>query len=125
MNVEVIAVSTDTHFSHWMFKKTSPAVRNVKYPLAADASGAVAKAYGVYQEHNGLAMRARFIISPEGEVMAVEMLTPPLGRNVDELIRQLEGLQTLRKHKGKAVPAGWKKPGDALIDTNKDAIGIY
>ncbi len=124
MNVEVIAISTDTQFSHWMWKKTSPSIKNVEYPTAADHSGAVARAYGVYNPKTGMAYRGRFIISPDGYVKAVEILTPPLGRNVNELIRQIKALQAIAKHPGKAAPAGWK-PGKKLIGTGKDYIGVY
>jgi NADH-dependent peroxiredoxin subunit C len=124
MNVEVISVSTDTQFSHWMFKKTSPSVKNVEYPMAADPSGAVSRAYGVFDETSGLNKRGRFIINPEGVIMAVEVLVGPVGRNVDELIRQIKAMQTVAENPGKAAPAGWV-PGGELIDTDKDAIGVY
>lgn len=124
LNAEVIAISTDTHFSHWMWKKTSPTVKNVEYPIASDPNGAVAKAYGVYLEDAGLAVRGRFIINPEGTVVAVEMLTPPVGRNVNELIRQLKALQAVASNPGKAAPAGWE-PGKELIGTGVEFIGKY
>ena len=92
--------------------------------MASDNNGAVAKAYGVYQEHNGMAVRARFIINPEGIVQAVEMLVPPVGRNVNELIRQIKALQAIAENPGKAAPAEWK-PGDKLISTSKEYIGKY
>ncbi|MBC8186547.1 redoxin domain-containing protein [candidate division KSB1 bacterium] len=124
MNVEVIAISTDTHFSHWMWKKTSPTIKDVDYPMASDNNGAVAKAYGVYQENNGMAVRGRFIVDPKGEIKAVEMLTPPVGRNVNELIRQIKALQAVDANPGKAAPAGWK-PGGKMIGTGKEYIGVY
>ncbi|MBD3180570.1 MAG: redoxin domain-containing protein [Candidatus Latescibacteria bacterium] len=124
MNVEVIAVSTDKHFSHWMWKKTSPTIKEVEYPMAADPSGAVSRAYGVYLEESGTAVRGRFIIDPRGIVKAVEMMTPPVGRNVNELIRQIKAFQAVEENPGKAAPAGWQ-PGDDLINTGKDYIGKY
>ena len=107
-----------------MWKQTSPTIKDVEYPIAADHNGAVAKAYGVYQEHNGMAVRGRFIISPDGEVKAVEMLTPPVGRNVDELLRQIKALQAVEANPGMAAPAEWK-PGDKMIGTRKEFIGAY
>jgi peroxiredoxin (alkyl hydroperoxide reductase subunit C) len=71
-----------------------------------------------------MAYRGRFIISPDGIVKAVEILTPPLGRNVNELIRQIKALQTIAKHPGKAAPAGWE-PGKKLIGTGQKYIGVY
>ena len=124
LNVEVVAISTDTHFSHWMWKKTSPTIKDVDYPIASDPSGAVSRAYGVWQAGKGLNKRGRFIINPKGMVMAVEVLHEPIGRNVDELIRQIKAMQTVAENPGKAAPAGWQ-PGDGLITTNKEDIGRY
>ncbi len=126
MNVEVISISTDTHFSHWMWKKTSPTIKNVRYPMASDPSGAVARAYGVWQK-SGVNKRGRFIVNPEGTILAVEVLYGPIGRNVDELIRQIKAMQTVADNPGKAAPAGWQ-PSDGvkgLITTGKDDIGRY
>ncbi|MBN2158544.1 MAG: redoxin domain-containing protein [Spirochaetes bacterium] len=125
MNVEVIAISTDTVFSHIMFKRTSPTVKNVKYPMAADPSGAVARAYGVWQPHSGLNQRGRFIINPQGTIMAVEVLTGPVGRSVNELIRQIQAMQAVAGNKGMATPAGWT-PGKKLIKTRvPEDVGRY
>jgi NADH-dependent peroxiredoxin subunit C len=124
MGVEVISVSTDTQFSHWMFKKTSPSVRNVQYAMAADPSGAVSRAYGVFDETTGLNKRGRFVINPDGVIMAVEVLVGPVGRNVQELIRQIQAMQAVADNPGKAAPAGWT-PGDEMIDTDLEAIGRY
>lgn len=127
MNVEVISISTDTHFSHWMWKQTSPTITNVRYPMASDPSGAVSRAYGVWQEGSGLNKRGRFIINPEGTVLGVEVLHGPIGRNVEEMIRQIQAMQIVAENPGMAAPAGWK-PGDGvagLITTRKEDIGRY
>lgn len=124
LNVEVIAVSTDSHFTQWMWKKTSPTVKNVDFPIAGDPSGAVSRAYGVYDPDSGMNQRGRFIIGPEGRILAVEVINGPVGRDVDELIRQIKALQAVEENPGKAAPAGWK-PGDKLIDTDEAAIGKY
>jgi peroxiredoxin (alkyl hydroperoxide reductase subunit C) len=120
----VIAISTDTVFSHWMWKKTSPTIKDVPFALASDPSGAVARAYGVWQPKSGLNQRGRFIIDPDGVIQAVEVVAGPVGRNVDELIRQVQAMQAVRANPGKAAPAGWQ-PGDDLIETTKDVIGKY
>ena len=122
--MEVIAISTDTHFSHLMFKKISPTVKNVRYPMASDPSGAVSRAYGVWDSQSGLNKRGRFIINPKGTIMAVEVMVGPVGRNTDELIRQIQAMQAVARNKGKAAPAGWK-PGDKLITTRMQDVGRY
>jgi peroxiredoxin (alkyl hydroperoxide reductase subunit C) len=124
LNAEVIAISTDSIFSHWMWKKTSPTIKNVPYPMAADPNGEVSRAYGVYQEDSGLNHRGRFIIDPNGIVRSVEIIYPPVGRNVEEMIRQIKAMQEVDANPGMAAPAGWK-PGGPLINTGKDYIGVY
>jgi peroxiredoxin (alkyl hydroperoxide reductase subunit C) len=107
-----------------MWKKTSESIRKVPYPMASDPSGAVSRTYGVWDPKSGMNKRGRFIIDPDGIVRAVEVLTGPVGRNVEELIRQVQAMQAVRANPGKAAPAGWR-PGDPLIGTGKDAIGKY
>ena len=117
-------MSTDTHFTHWMWKKTSPTIKHVPFAMAADPSGAVSRRYGVWQPSSGLNHRGRFLIDPDGVIQAVEVLSAPVGRNVEELIRQIQAFQAVRAHPGQAAPAGWT-PGKPMIDTDKDAIGAY
>ncbi len=125
MGVEVISISTDTIFSHLMFKKHSPTVKNVRYPMASDPSGSVSRAYGVWQPASGLNKRGRFIINPKGTVMAVEVLTGPVGRSVDELIRQIKAMKAVARNPGKAAPAGWT-PGAKMITTRvPEDVGRY
>ena len=92
--------------------------------MCSDPSGAVSRAYGVWDPKTGLNKRGRFIINPEGIVMGVEVLAEPIGRNVEELIRQIKAMQAVAANPGKAAPAGWK-PGKKLIGTGKDYIGVY
>jgi len=94
----------------------------VPFPMLSDGSGKIGKAYGVYSEDAGVEMRGRFIIDPDGIIQAIEILTPPVGRNVSELIRQIQAFQHVRKSNGtEAAPSGWQlnkptlKPGPDLV----------
>lgn len=108
-----------------MFKKASPTVKDVRYPMASDPSGAVSRAYGVWQPGSGLNQRGRFIISPTGTIMAVEVLAGPIGRNVDELIRQIKAMQAVAENPEHAAPAGWT-PGAEMITTRiPEDVGRY
>jgi peroxiredoxin (alkyl hydroperoxide reductase subunit C) len=121
----VIAISTDTIFSHLMFKKHSPTVKRVKYAMASDPNGEVSRAYGVYMPDKGLNQRGRFVINPDGVILAVEVLTAPVGRNTKELIRQIQAMQAVAANPGKAAPAGWQ-PGDKMITTRiPEDVGRY
>jgi len=117
-------VSTDTEFTHYMWKKTSPCLEKVDFPLCADPNGEVSRTYGTWQSETGLDHRAHFLIDPKGRIMALEVMVPPLGRSVDEILRQFQALQAVTRNPGKAAPANWK-PGDDLIGTGKKDIGEF
>ncbi len=123
MGVEVLAVSTDSRFSHkiWQEEELSKMVPGgVPYPILSDAGGKIGAVYGVYDEMAGVNVRGRFIIDPDGVIQAMEVLTPPVGRNVTELIRQVKAFQHVRQT-GEATPSGWQpgkptlKPGPGLV----------
>jgi peroxiredoxin (alkyl hydroperoxide reductase subunit C) len=70
----------------------------------------------------GVELRGRFIIDPDGVVQAMEVMTPPVGRQLAETIRQVKAFQHVRATSGaEACPAGWEpgkptlKPGPALV----------
>jgi len=65
--------------------------------MLSDGSGKIGKVYGVYDADAGVEMRGRFIIDPDGVIQAIEIMTPPVGRNVSELIRQVKAFQLVRK----------------------------
>ena len=74
-------------------------------------AAASARSTGVYDEAGGVDVRGRFLIDPDGVIQAMEVLTPPVGRNFAELVRQVQAFQHVRKTKGaEATPAGWR-PG--------------
>ncbi len=96
MNVEVLAMSVDSRFSHkiWQEEELSKMVEGgVPYPMLTDPGGTVGQVYGVYDEAAGVDIRGRFIIDPEGTIRAMEVLTSEVGRNVAELIRQVKAFQ--------------------------------
>ncbi len=125
LGVEVISVSVDSHFVHkmWNDHELSKMVDGgVPFHMASDQSGNVGRAFGVYDDAQGIELRGRFIIDPDGVIQAMEMLTPPVGRKFAESIRQIQAYQHVRASKGtEAMPAGWEpgeltlKPGPALV----------
>ncbi len=81
----------------------------VPFPMLSDAGGKVGAVYGVYDEAAGVDTRGRFIIDPDGVIQGFEVLTPPVGRNVAETIRQVQAFQLVRESKGaQATPSGWR-----------------
>jgi len=124
--VEIISVSVDSTFVYkmWDDNALSKMVEGgIPWHMATDAAGNVGKVYGVYDEGTGVEMRGRFIIDPNGVIQAIEILTPPVGRNVAETIRQLKAFQHVHKTEGKeATPAGWQ-PGDPTLKPGPDLVG--
>lgn len=118
MGVEILAVSTDTKFSHKRFVETEPLLAGLKLTIGADTTGAVSRAFGVMIEEEGIALRGRFLINPEGTVVAQEVQAPMVGRNVHEFLRQVRAWQHATKT-GEVCPAGWV-PGKKTLPVNTD-----
>lgn len=121
--MQVLSLSRDSVFTHkiWQETELSKMVEGgFPYPMLSDGTGAIGQMYGVYDEGAGVDIRGRFIIDPDGIVQAMEVLTPPVGRKVGELIRQIKAFQHVRAT-GEVTPAGWEpgkptlKPGPALV----------
>ena len=120
----MLSVSADSVFSHkiWQEVELSKMVEGgVPFPMLSDQGGRIGTAYGVYDEAAGINIRGRFLIDPDGVIQAMEVLTPPVGRNVAELIRQVQAFQHVRAT-GEATPSGWK-PGRLTLKTGPDLVG--
>ena len=118
LGVEILAVSTDTKFSHKRFVETEPLLEGLKLTIGADPTGTVSRAFGVMIEEEGIALRGRFLINPEGTVVAQEVQAPMVGRNVNEFLRQVKAWQHATKT-GEVCPAGWQ-PGKKTLPVNTD-----
>ncbi len=112
LNTEIIAISTDTIYTHEVWINT-PIEENgvglLSFPLAADTNHVVSKEFGVLVEEKGVAQRGIFIINPNGEIQYQSITHDNVGRDVDETLRVLQALQT-----DKQCPANWK-PGQKTL----------
>ena len=120
-------MSTDSMFVHkmWVDNELSKMItaKTVPFPMLSDGGGRVGSMYGIYDEACGVDVRGRFLIDPDGNVQAFEVLTPPVGRNVSETLRQIQAYQLVRESKGtKATPSGWK-PGKAVLNPGPGLVG--
>ena len=119
-------MSIDSMFVHkmWDDDELSKMVEGgVPFPMLSDAGGQVGKVYGVYDENAGVETRGRFIIDPDGIVQGYEVLTPPVGRNVNETFRQVQAFQLVRESKGgEATPSGWQ-PGKPTLKPDIELVG--
>lgn len=119
--VQVLAVSTDTVFSHRAWVKHEGLMKNFPYLMLADHSGAVADMYNIYDEETGIAGRGTFVIDPQGVVRTIEVTSGPLWRNSEELLRKIEALQFMAQNPGVACPARWTKGAKTLTPSIKIA----
>jgi len=124
LGVQVLTISVDSKFSHkiWQEEELSKMVPGgVPYPMLTDPGGKIGRMFGVYDEELGVNVRGRFIIDPDGIIQAMEMLTPPVGRNVAEMIRQVQAFQHTRET-GEVMPSGWQ-PGKPTLKPGPDLVG--
>ncbi|XP_053649307.1 peroxiredoxin 2 isoform X1 [Cherax quadricarinatus] len=109
---EVVACSTDSHFSHLAWVNTprkEGGLGAMNIPLLADKSLEISKAYGVLKEDEGIAFRGLFIIDGHQNLRQATINDLPVGRDVDETLRLVQAFQFVEEH-GEVCPAGWK-PG--------------
>ncbi|MGA1845461.1 peroxiredoxin [Deferribacter abyssi] len=115
-NCEVIGVSTDSKFSHLAWINTpreEGGLGDIKYPLVADFTKKISEDYGVLLPA-GMALRATFIIDPDGVVQFELIHDLGIGRNVKEILRSLDALQYTKKH-GEVCPAGWEPGKETMV----------
>lgn len=122
LGVEIYGVSTDTHFTHKAWHDTSETIKKIKYPMLADPTGHLSRAFGVYIEEEGLAYRGTFVVDPEGRIKIAEMHDNGIGRNADELLRKVQAAQFVATHPGEVCPAKWR-PGEKTLKPGLNLVG--
>ncbi len=120
--VEVYSVSTDTHFTHKAWHDTSETIKKINYPMLADPTGQLSRAFGVYIEEAGLAYRGTFLINPAGDIKLAEINDNGIGRNADELLRKVKAAQYIAANPDEVCPAKWEE-GAATLKPGLDLVG--
>jgi alkyl hydroperoxide reductase subunit AhpC len=124
---ELIACSTDSHFSHLAWVNTprkQGGLGEMKIPLLADKSMKIARDYGVLLEEAGVTFRGLFIIDPNGKLRQITVNDLPVGRSVDETLRLVQAFQHTDKH-GEVCPAGWKPGSDTIKPNTTDSKAYF
>jgi peroxiredoxin (alkyl hydroperoxide reductase subunit C) len=103
-DAQVLGVSTDTHYVHLAWRRDHPDLRQLPYPMLADTRRELAGALGVLHKTVGVPLRATFIVDPDGIIRFVSVNDLSVGRNVDEVLRILDALQT-----DELCPCNWRK----------------
>jgi len=122
MGVEVYSVSTDTHFTHKAWHDASDTIKKIKYPMLADPTGVLTRAFGVHIEEAGLAYRGTFLVNPEGVIKLAEINDNGIGRNAAELVRKVQAAQYVASHPSEVCPAKWT-PGEATLKPGLNLVG--
>ena len=124
MGVDIVTVSRDTKFVHLAWQQNEKELANVKYTMASDVKGDLARQFGVYDDGIGLALRGTFLINPEGRLMNAEVNFLNVGRNVDELMRKFKANLYVAKKPNEVCPSKWKDEGDkTLVNPGARMVG--
>ena len=103
-DAQVLGASTDTQFVHLAWRNNHPELKGLPYPMLADTKRELSSALGILHKGEGVALRATYILDPEGVIRWVTVNDLSVGRNVDETLRVLDALQT-----DELCPCNWKK----------------
>ena len=123
LNCEIYSVSCDTHYVHKAWHDASQTIQKIQYPMLADPTGALARAFDVMIEEEGVAERGSFIVNPEGKIVAYEVIAGNVGRNAEELLRRLQASQFVYEHGDEVCPAKWQ-PGEETLKPSPDLVGL-
>ncbi len=109
-DAQVLGASTDTHYVHLAWRRQHPDLRDLPFPMLADTRRELSSALGVLHKQDGVALRATFVVDPQGIIRHVSVNDLSVGRNVDEVLRVLDALQT-----DELTPCNWR-PGQRTLD---------
>jgi len=119
---EILSVSTDTEYVHAAWHDSSAAIGKVQYPMVADPTGKLSRAFGVYIEDGGVALRGTFIVDPDGILKTMEIHDLGIGRSAREALRKLHAAAFVREHGDLVCPANWE-PGSDTLKPGLDLVG--
>ncbi|MFA0961735.1 peroxiredoxin [Roseivirga sp. BDSF3-8] len=105
----LVGASTDSEFVHLAWRKDHEDLRGLKFPMLADTNKSLAEDLGILEAHEKVAYRATFIIDPEGIIRWVSAYDLNVGRNVEEVLRVLDALQT-----DELCPCNWEKGEETI-----------
>jgi peroxiredoxin (alkyl hydroperoxide reductase subunit C) len=105
----LLGASCDSKFTHLAWRKDHKDLKGLQFPMLADYKKELTTALGILHKGAGAPLRATYLIDPEGTIRWVEVNDLSVGRNVKEVLRVLDALQT-----GELCPCGWEKGDDTL-----------
>ncbi len=106
---QVLGLSIDSDYVHLAWRESHPDLRELPFPMLSDITRELSSELGILHKAAGVTLRATFIVDPDGIIRFVDVNDLDVGRNVDEVVRVLDALQT-----GELTPCGWT-PGEATL----------
>jgi peroxiredoxin (alkyl hydroperoxide reductase subunit C) len=125
-STSIVACSVDSHFSHaaWLnTPKSQGGIEGINYPIVADLTKEIARAYGVLKENEGVALRGLFILDKKGIIRHALINDLPIGRSVEEAIRIVDAIEYHEKN-GEVCPANWTQ-GSKGLKATADGVKAY
>ena len=108
-NAQIYGCSTDSDYVHLAWRNSHPGLANLPYPMLSDIKRELSERLGILHPSEGVCLRATYIVDPEGKIRHVSVNDLSVGRNTDETLRILDGLQS-----EELCGCNWK-PGQAHI----------
>jgi peroxiredoxin (alkyl hydroperoxide reductase subunit C) len=108
-DAQLLGISIDSEYVHAAWRRHHPDLAGVKFPWLADIKRELSAAAGVLDKAEGVALRATFIVDPEGTVRYAQVNDLSVGRNPQEVLRTLDALQT-----DELCPCNWQKGEQTL-----------
>lgn len=108
-DADLIGASTDSEFVHLAWRNNHDDLRGLRFPMLADTSKSLATSLGILEANEKVAYRATYIVDPEGIVRWVSLYDLSVGRNVEEVLRVLDALQT-----DELCPCNWEKGEETI-----------
>ena len=115
----VLGGSIDSEYVHLAWRQHNPELREIPFPMLADVQRRLTSELGILHKELGVAMRATFIIDPEGTIRSVTVTDMNVGRSVSEVLRTLQALQT-----NELTPCEWR-PGSATLTGAEAAAATH
>jgi lipoyl-dependent peroxiredoxin subunit C len=108
---QLLGVSTDSEYVHLAWRNQHPDLKNLPFPMIADIRRDLSEALGVLDKREGVALRATFVVDPQGVIRFVSVNDLSVGRNPAEVLRVLDALQT-----DELCPCNWQKGEKTLSE---------
>jgi alkyl hydroperoxide reductase subunit AhpC len=109
-DTQLIGASTDSEFVHLAWRNDHEDLKDLRFPMLADTSKSLAEELGILEAEEKVAYRATFIIDPQGIIRWVSVYDLNVGRNIQEVLRVLDALQT-----DELCPCPWEKGEETLV----------